>query len=579
MRLETRGDTECHEALGLPRAARTLASGTHACPSEATRHDVASGAAGPDLPLADARSVALSPPSSPTKSPGRSSQNAAAKTVYTLLEQMERRHALRPAFDELLQALGSKARRLVDEVKGDGRRFEAITDGYSARLMMRLLAMDKTGHKLEEIQERLDQLQYYDLEHKRLVPLVRNDWTHQDRVQRQISARCVAGRDPPNDPFYLECSGVRKRGRRRKEEKRDDDEAPEEPEEFDAVEAINRLYIVPKRASDDKKALLDMAQAFQQCLEVVNQQSPKTTNHGWHLETLLHLMRKLDGDDHTWHALLLLLNNMEYCVSYKRLALRFDTQQERLYCCVSGAEFSPGEEAHCLTFVERDAERDKAWKDYKLVEARVFEKPEFRRSVRTLLFKLELEGPVTLFPGKRQAAPLAAHERKKAKRSPTSLQWELMGVLQATLEKRPAMRYRAWEYALERRQVTAVLAALKDQQAAVGVLDKLMQYYAQSSHDAPWDAQALADEKRALFECVLDWIDTLQLSEPQPHPLLACLQARAQKRAAHVCVLLDARHPYLLLFVFLYQLVRDPRRTRKWSAVEAPDVLAAMGLV
>jgi hypothetical protein len=521
------------------------------------------------------------------KSPGRCSDAAAQKTVYTLLEHMERKAVLRPSYDELVEALGAKARPLLeaDRLVKDGRaRIDQITDAYSSRFLLRLLAMDKAGHKLEEACEKLDQLQYYDMEHKRPVPLVRNDWAHQDAMARQISERCEAARDLKTDPLYLECSGERKRGRKKKS--KPDGTVVELPDEFNAVELINRPYITPRRAGDDRKPLLDLSQAFQQCLDVANLALPKTCNHGWHLETALHLMRKLGSEDHALHELLLLVNNMEYCVSYSRPVLQFDTQQERFYCCASGQEFSPGQEAHCLTFVQRDAERDKEWKDYKLIEGREFEKPQFRRSVRTFLFKLQLPGPVSLFPGKRAATvpQLAARERKKARRSDESLQWELMGVLVATLEHQPELRYREWRYGAEKRQIGAVLAGIKSAESAVALFDKVMQYFIQSAaSDAEWrvqlNAEQMAAEKCALFESVLDWLDTLAPRGDQSHPLVAQLRQFAQKRARHASVLLDVRHPYLLLFVFLFLCVRDERRQRQWRPVEQTEQLALLGLV
>ena len=579
MRIETRGDAESPETLGLPRADRrplvphaplSLVRDSGHAVSTPTREPVNTTTTGCPSP------APLSP--SEAKSPARSSVCAAQKTVYTLLDSMALKQVLRPSFADLTSALGAKARPLLDaeHLVSDGKeRIEQITDGYASRFMLRLLKMDKAGHKLEEIDEKVAQLQYYDLEHKQLVPLVRNDWGHQDTVARQISERCEAARDLANDDFYKDCSGERKRGRKKK--KQANGQVVELPEEYNAVEVINRPYITPRRSGDDKKPALDLSRAFQCCLDVANAQLAKTCNHGWHLETLLHLMRKLTNEDHPMHELLLTLNNMEYCASYRRQQLQFDPDQERFYCCVSGQSFSPGEEAHCLTFVLRDAERDKEWSDYKLIEGREFEKPQFRRSVRTALFKLALDGPVSLFGHKRgPARQLDVRERKRVRRSDESLQWELMGVLLATLEKQPELYYREWQWATEKKQIGAVINAIQSEAAAVPTFDKVMQYFIQSAGDA--SAQQMPAEKDALFESVLDWLDTLAPRGQQPHALIRQLQLYAEKRAKHASELLDARHPYLPLFVFLYQCVRDERRQRQWKPVEQIELLVQMGL-
>lgn len=499
---------------------------------------------------------------------------------------MERKQTLQPSYEDLTTALGAKARPLLEaeHLVNDGQeRVAQITDGYAQRFLLRLLMLDKAGHKLEEMEEKLAQLQYYDMEHKRLVPRVRNDWAHQDLMAQQISERCEAARDLENDDFYKDCSGERKRGRKKK--KQANGQVVELPDEYNAVEVINRPYITPRRTGDDKKPLLDLGRAFQCCLDVTNAQLPKTCNHGWHLETLLHLMRKLSSEDHPMHELLLALNNLEYCASYKRQVLQFDPQQERFYCCVSGQELAPGEEAHCLTLVLRDAERDKERKDYKLIEGREFEKPQFRRSLRTFLFKLELAGPVSLFAGKRAATrQLEVRERKRVRHSDEKLQWDLMGVLLATLEKQPALRYRVWQYGAEKRQIGAIINSIADAGSATTLFGKVMQYFIQSAAATTTDGEPLSDEqmrdeKNALFESVLDWLDTLAPRGDQPHPLIAQLKQFAQKRAKQASVLLDARHPYLFLFVFLYQCVRDERRARQWAPVEQAEQLAQMGLV
>lgn len=497
---------------------------------------------------------------------------------------MALKHALQPSFTDLTAALGAKARPLLDaeHLVSDGKdRIEQITDGYASRFLLRLLKMDKAGHKLEEMDEKIEQLQYYDLEHERLVPLVRNDWAHQDTIARQISKRCVAARDRDNDDFYKDCSGERKRGRKKK--KQPNGQVVDVPEEYDAVEVINRPYITPRRGGgggDDKKPALDMSSAFQQCLDVANAQLPKTCNHGWHLETLLHLMRKLTSEDHPIHELLMTLNNIEYCVSYKRQQLKFDPAEERFYCCVSGEAFAPGEEAHCLIFVLRDAERDKQWRDYKLIEGRLFEKPEFRRSVRTALFKVALDGPVSLFStGKRGGShQLDVRDRKRVRRSEESLQWELMGVLLATLENQPELCYRGWRWSTEKK-IGGVINDIQSQVTAVPIFDRVLHYFIQSAFgDDPLSDEQLVLEKDALFESVLDWLDTLAPRGEQPHALIRQLQLFADKRAKHASVLLDARHPYLPLFVFLYRCVRDERRQRPWKPVEQPELLAKMGL-
>jgi hypothetical protein len=80
------------------------------------------------------------------------------------------------------------------------------------------------------------------------------------------------------------------------------------------------------------------------------------------------------------------------------------------------------------------------------------------------------------------------------------------------------------------------------------LFDKAIQYCITAKDAEPLRAERMAAEKDVL----MDWLDALALHGEQPHPLIAQLQQYAQKRAKHVSTLLDAHHPYLLLFVFLY---------------------------
>ena len=65
---------------------------------------------------------------------------------------MERKQTLQPSYEDLTTALGAKARPLLEaeHLVNDGQsRVAQITDGYAQRFLLRLLMLDKAGHKLE----------------------------------------------------------------------------------------------------------------------------------------------------------------------------------------------------------------------------------------------------------------------------------------------------------------------------------------------------------------------------------------------------------------------------------------------
>jgi hypothetical protein len=343
-----------------------------------------------------------------------SSNKLTTKSIDKLMDNMCPL-SLRPlylTFDDLYRNFNQKFTSMLELVSENKSELENVMQSTVDRVALDLLALDKSGAKLVDMIESIESLYYCsgyivdptddnkDEKKRRKLPVfvdgVMNNYKNVDYVRSLIRERVETGANVEDDDLYNTLSSVRKRGRKKKTDK---------PIEYDPIEKIAQEYIKnPKPGPDgmptNKSAsTINHYPTFHKCIETIHRSTPDNSNHGWFTRNLIDLTRVLKNEDFPAHGLLRSITNMSSCVASNKIRMSFDSNKKRYYCAITGEEIMNGEEVCRFLFIENDAVYEKNWIDYKIIEPRVFESDDIKKSVHVYLVKLSSSStPITLFP-------------------------------------------------------------------------------------------------------------------------------------------------------------------------------------
>ncbi len=346
------------------------------------------------------------------------SNKLTTKSIDKLMDNMSPL-SLRPlylTFDDLYRNFNQKFTSMLELVSENKSELENVMQSTIDRVALDIIALDKSGVKLVDMIESIEALYYCsgyivdptddnpDEKKRRRLPVfvdgVMNDYQNVDYVRSLIRERVEDGANVEKDDLYNTLSSIRKRGRKKKTDKLID---------YDPIEKIAKEYIKnPKLGPDGMPtnksvSMINHYPTFHKCLETIHRSTPDNSNHGWFIRNLIDLTRVLKNEDFPAHGLLRTITNMSCCVACNKIRMSFDNSKKRYYCAITGDEIMDGEEVCRFLFIENDAVYEKNWVDYKIIEPRVFESDDIKKSVRVYLVKLSSSStPITLFPNKRK---------------------------------------------------------------------------------------------------------------------------------------------------------------------------------